>query len=126
MGRVTAQTIPILPSPDFDERALFYAGLGFREEARFPGQYLILTHPTGIELHFWSNPALESHHNDAGCYVRFATAAEAVALHDRWAGSGLEPGHLRPPVETDYGLAEFALLDAHRNLVRVGGFIAAP
>jgi hypothetical protein len=33
----------------------------------------------------------------------------------------LAGGRLNSPKATDYGLLEFALIDAHGNLVRVGG-----
>ena len=120
---VAATTIPVLPSRSFDDTAAFYARLGFAEQARYPGEYLILSHRLGIELHFWSKPGLAPAATDTGCYVRFATAAEARELHDEWAAVGLDAHHLLPPEETDYGLLEFAVLDTDRNLVRVGGVL---
>ncbi len=116
------KTIPILPSPDLDETARFYAALGFTEGARYPGEYLVMHHPRGIELHFWWHPGLDPLANDAGCYVRFGSAAEAESLHREWSGD-LDDRHLRPLEDPGYNLLEFALLDSHRNLVRVGGFI---
>ena len=35
-------TIPILPSPNLDETSLFYAKLGFIEQSRWAGEYLIV------------------------------------------------------------------------------------
>ncbi len=123
---MTPTTIPILPSPDFDETAGFYGPLGFAEDSRWPEEYLILRHPLGIELHFWWHPALDAAHNDAGCYVRFPTAVAAQALYDEWASTGLDGDHLRPPTDPGYNLLEFALLDRHRNSIRVGGLIEPP
>src|SRR4051794_3064761 len=84
-GRMSARTIPILPSRHFDETARFYAPLGFAESKRWPNEYLILRRDDGIELHFWSNPKVERATNDVACYVRFDTAAETQALYDAWA-----------------------------------------
>ena len=122
---MTAVTIPILPSADFDRTAAFYGGLGFVERGRWPAEYLILERPGGIELHFWSNPDVDRLTNDVACYVRFGTAAEARALHDGWARDGVEGGRLVAPKQTDYGLLEFALIDPSGNLVRIGGSLGA-
>ncbi len=119
-----AQRIPILPSSDFDATAAFFGSIGFAETARYPGEYLILVHPAGIELHFWLSTGLVAARNDAGCYVRFPAAQEAQQLCDAWAAAGLDSDHLRPPVVTDYGLLEFALLDPDGNLLRIGGVVA--
>jgi catechol 2,3-dioxygenase-like lactoylglutathione lyase family enzyme len=51
---VRVQTIPILPSPNLDETAAFYAALGFEEHGRWANEYLILIRSEdGIEFHFW-------------------------------------------------------------------------
>jgi hypothetical protein len=118
---MSAKTIPILPSKQFDETAHFYAALGFAETGRWPNEYLILRRDDGIELHFWSNPKVDRATNDVACYVRFDTAAEARALYGGWVSSVPAGGRLAPPTSTDYGLVEFALIDPHGNLVRIGG-----
>jgi catechol 2,3-dioxygenase-like lactoylglutathione lyase family enzyme len=118
---MTAKTIPILPSRDFDETARFYAPLGFRETGRWAGEYLTIARDDGIELHFWSKPNLVPAKNDVACYIRFDRAAEARTLHDAWAPRVPNGGHLHPPAATDYGLLEFALGDPHGNLLRIGG-----
>jgi hypothetical protein len=74
-----------------------------------------------LELHFWSNPTVDRKTNDVACYIRFDSAAEARALHDAWAPNVAPGARLDAPVETDYGLTEFALIDPHGNLLRVGG-----
>ena len=115
--------IPILPSPDADATARFYSKLGFAEVARFPNEYLILEHSVGIELHFFKSDELVPASNDHGCYIRFESAAEAADLYELWSRVEMEDGELHPPTEATYGLLEFALLDGHRNLLRVGGVI---
>ena len=116
-----AKTIPILPSSNFDETSGFYAPLGFAQKGRWPGEYLLLERDDGIELHFWSKAELERATNDVACYIRFESAAEARSLHDEWAPRVPSGGRLNPPVDTDYGLLEFALVDLHGNLLRIGG-----
>lgn len=123
---MAGKTIPILPSSDFDRTASFYATLGFGETVRYPDEYLIVERADGIELHFWFNSAFDPFSNDAGCYVRFGSADEATALHDEWAAAGVDATHLRPIEDTGYNLAEFALVDHDRNLIRVGGVITTP
>jgi len=121
---MVAVTIPILPSADFDTTSAYYAALGFRERGRWPGDYLILDRTDGVELHFWLRSDLDPLTNDVACYVRFDTAAEAQSLYDAWSAVQLRAGRLTEPHQTDYGLLEFALIDAHGNLVRIGGSVA--
>lgn len=123
---MAATTIPILPSRDFDETATYYGLLGFTERGRWPGDYLVLLRPGGIELHFWANPTVDPLTNDVACYIRFDTAAESRDLYEEWAALDLPGGRLHEPSDTDYGLLEFALMDLHGNLVRIGGRLQAP
>lgn len=120
---MAATTIPTLPSGDFDRTAGFYKPLGFTEDARYPGEYLIMSHRKGIELHFWHKPSVDPKSNDAGCYVRFPTADDAGRLHEQWSETGLDLDQLRPLEDPGYNLLEFALLDPDRNLLRIGGVI---
>lgn len=116
-------TIPILHSADLSATAAFYAPLGFTQTARWP-EYLILTHPVGIELHVTLDHDVDRWTNGLSCYIRFPDAADARALHDTWAVTDLPaPAELRSPWATDYGLLEFALIDLHGNLLRIGGAI---
>lgn len=123
--------IPIFPSSGFDATAAFYAVIGFTETGRFGSDYLILEHvEVGLELHFYGAGTVKPKSNDHAVYVRFETAAEATELHTRWNGITNTPGFARVAgkigrltniVNTDYGLAEFALLDFDGNLIRLGG-----
>ena len=50
---------------------------------------------------------------------------DADALHREWQEVGIESdpvtgSRLMPPVDTDYGIREFALVDRSGNLLRVG------
>jgi len=113
--------MPILPSWDFNLTSAFFQQLGFTEEGRWPDSYLILSHPDGIELHFFMSPEFEPARNDHGVYIRYGSADEVGALFNAWRAIGLAEGALHSPVDTDYGLREFALLDPMRNLLRIGG-----
>ena len=115
-------TIPILPSSDFDRTSAFYGAIGFSERARWPGDYLIVVHPVGIELHFWANLTVEPGENATSCYVRFEKSSDVIALHDEWADGPWEaPARLHEPERTDYGLVEFAIVDPDGTAIRIGG-----
>lgn len=121
--------IPILPSSGFDDTFAFYGHLEFTELARHGDDYLILQHASGMELHFYQDN-VKPRTNDHGAYVRFDSLEELDALYARWNGRCNTPafarvagkiGRLHAPVDTDYGLREFALIDHHGNLNRFGG-----
>jgi hypothetical protein len=120
---MTAETIPILPSADFDVSASFWAGFGFLEIGRWP-DYLILRHPAlEIELHFWVDASVDRWTNDVACYIRFGSPDEAVACHAGWADVAVpEPARLSAPKAEPWGAVEFHVIDVHGNLVRLGGF----
>ena len=123
---------PIFPSGDFGATAAFYGHLGFDEMARHGEDYLIMTHSAGFELHFY--PAkVKPRTNDHGAYARFGDLAELDALYARWDGRCNTPafarvagkvGRLHAPVDTDYGLREFAIIDHDGNLIRFGAPLA--
>ena len=114
-----AQTIPILASADFDETLRFYSTLGFLQRAR-AADYLALERPEGFELHFWLDHQHNSLTNNTSCYVRMSKAAEVRGLHEQWAAKNTEGATLTEPVERENGMIEFALVDPHGNLIRIG------
>lgn len=113
-------TIPIFSAPDFDAAARFYGALGFVETGRW-GDYLILVHPLGIELHFVPEHGHDAdHHHRGACYVRFDTAEGARSLHDAWAAAAPD-ARLTAPKPKPYGLLEFDLSDPFGNVLSIGG-----
>lgn len=119
---------PILPSRDLQRTLAFYARLGFESRGAAPEThgYVVLARGT-VELHFYDAPGVDPLTTDAMCYVR---VRDADALHAEWERVGVEPdpstgSRLVAPVDTDYGLREFALVDPSGNLVRVGSPLAA-
>lgn len=115
--------VPILPSRDLRETLDFYLRLGFENRGAPPEEwnYLILGRG-GVELHFYGNTGVDPLTTAASCYLR---VADADALHDEWERIGIRHDHatgsrLVAPVDTDYRMREFALVDPSGNLVRVG------
>ena len=122
-------TIPILSAPDAEAAATFYRRLGFVDTGRW-GDYLIVIHPVGIELHFniqhrhddgasAADEREEEHEGGAG-YIRFETAEGAQALHDAWIRVDTH-GDLSDLRRTPYGLLEFGLVDPFGNVLSIGG-----
>jgi catechol 2,3-dioxygenase-like lactoylglutathione lyase family enzyme len=120
---VTESAVPILPGRDLGETLAFYERLGFENRGALAEvwDYLIIGRG-GIELHFYGAPDVDPLKTDAMCYLR---VPDADALHDEWQRVGIARdeatgSRLEPPVLTDYGMREFALIDPSGNLVRVG------
>jgi catechol 2,3-dioxygenase-like lactoylglutathione lyase family enzyme len=125
---VEEYAVPILPSRDLRETLGFYERLGFENRGAPPDEwdYLILGRG-GIELHFYGDPAVDPLTTAAMCYVR---AADADALHAEWERIGVPSdertgSRLEEPMDTDYGMREFAVVDPSGNLVRVGSPVKA-
>lgn len=120
--------IPIFPSSDFDATVAFYSHLEFSESARYGDYYLIVGHPIGLELHFFS-ANVKPRSNDHNAYARFDSLEELDALFARWNGFANTPafarvagkiGRLHAATDTDYGMREFAVVDHDGNLLRIG------
>jgi hypothetical protein len=116
-------TVPILPSRNLDETLELYSRLGFELQGAPIEKYRYLIIRRGsLELHFWDAPDVDPLTTDASCYIR---VEDADALHGEWKAVGIQSDpamgiRLMPPVDTDYGTREFALVDKSGNLVRVG------
>ena len=125
---VDEYAVPILPSRDLEETLAFYIRLGFelRGAPIETYRYLIIGRGS-IELHFWDAPNVDPLTTDAACYVR---VLDADALHREWEGAGItsDPAtgsRLVAPVDTDYGIREFALVDKSGNLLRIGSILGS-
>jgi catechol 2,3-dioxygenase-like lactoylglutathione lyase family enzyme len=111
---------PILPSRDLRATSAFYERLGYEEAGLWPGEYLIVSRGE-IGLHFFHCSQLDPWTSIAGCYLY---VDDADALYAEYAALDL-PGEGIPrlhgaPEDTDYGLREFAVVDADGNLLRIG------
>lgn len=120
MAGMPAKTCPILPSADLAATAAFYAPLGFAQQGHWPQEYLILAGPDGIDLHFWHDPGVDRWTNSVGCWVGYPSAEEVRARHAQWAREPVpHPAKLTAPADNGR-LVEFALIDLHGNLLRLG------
>jgi catechol 2,3-dioxygenase-like lactoylglutathione lyase family enzyme len=111
---------PILPSRDLPATSAFYERLGFEEVGLWPDEYLIVMRQ-GAGLHFFHCPSLDPWSSDAGCYLY---VEDADSLHAEYASLDL-PAEGIPrlhgvPVDADYNMREFALVDRDGNLLRIG------
>jgi catechol 2,3-dioxygenase-like lactoylglutathione lyase family enzyme len=121
---VAESAVPILPGRNLGETLAFYERLGFENRGAGPWEewnYLIIGRG-GIELHFYGAPEVDPLTTDGMCYLR---VPDADALHAEWEAVGIPRipatgSRLEPPVLTDYGMREFALVDPSGNLLRVG------
>jgi catechol 2,3-dioxygenase-like lactoylglutathione lyase family enzyme len=119
---VSGRAVPILPSRDLRETLAFYERLGFENRGAPPEvwDYLIVERD-GIELHFYADAGVNPLTTAASYYVRVADADAAyedwheLVIPDPSTGSRIEA-----PVDTDYRMREFALVDPSGNLMRVG------
>jgi len=120
---VVERAVPILPSRDLRETLTFYGRLGFENRGAPPEEwdYLIVGRG-GLELHFYADPNIDPLTTNASCYL---FVGDADALHEEWRGVGVTRddatgSRLEPPMDTDYGMREFAVVDPSGNLVRAG------
>jgi catechol 2,3-dioxygenase-like lactoylglutathione lyase family enzyme len=126
MGIEVEHAIPILPSRDLQETLEFYARLGFENRGAPPEEwgYLIIGRG-GVELHFLAAPETDPLTTASACYIR---TVDADALFEEWDAVGItyDPStgsRLVPPMDTEYGMREFALVDPSGNLLRVGSAV---
>jgi catechol 2,3-dioxygenase-like lactoylglutathione lyase family enzyme len=117
--------VPILPSRDLRETLSFYEGLGFENRGAEPEEWNYLIIGRGdVLLHFYAEPDVDPLTTSASCYI-YVTDAQRV--HDTWVDSVVADqktgSRLVAPVDTDYGMREFAVVDRSGNLIRVGSRI---
>jgi hypothetical protein len=114
------RAVPVLPGRDLGETLAFYETLGFENRGAPPDEWDYLIIGRGeLEIHFYAAP--EPGPTGRRCY---AFVADAQALHDEWTAV-VAPGpttgsHLGTPMDTEYGMREFDVVDPTGNIVRVG------
>ncbi|WP_232548552.1 bleomycin resistance protein [Propioniciclava soli] len=124
----TERAVPILPTRDLAESLAFYERLGFENIGDPPETwgYCILARGR-IELHLALDPETDPLSTASSCYVY---VDDAQALHDAWAPSVVPDAHtgmrVVAPVDTGYGMREFAVVDPSGNLLRIGSPGAHP
>ena len=116
------RAVPILLSRDLGETLRFYERLGFENRGAPPEEwgYLIIGRGTA-ELHFSEDPSVDPLSTASMCYLY---VDDAQRLFEEWTGL-VEPdrtsgSRIEPPVDTEYGMREFAVVDRNGNLLRIG------
>ncbi len=123
---MSAVTRPVLPCADLDRAVAFYAPLGFRVVGRWGQEYLILSGPDDIELHFWHKPDVDRWTNDVACWIGYPDVDAVGRRHAAWAAAPIpEPAVLNEP-DTAGHLVEFQLIDVFGNLLRLGALKPQP
>lgn len=116
------RAVPILLSHDLFQTLAFLERLGFenRGAAGDVWQYLIVGRGD-IELHFVEDPSVDPLHTAAMAYLY---VDDAQALYEAWAPlvtpDPATGSRIVEPVDTDYGMREFAVVDPSGNLLRIG------
>jgi hypothetical protein len=121
------RTVPILPSRDLAETLAFWGRLGLDSVGEPPETYgYCILRRGDLWLHFYADPAVDPLTTAFSCY---AYVDDARLLYGDWAGKvDADPAtgsRIVPPVDTDYGLREFAVVDRSGNLVRIGSPLPA-
>lgn len=111
---------PIFPVTDMDTAVAHYRQLGFETEFYGGGEYAFIR-AGRAELHLSTVRHLDPATNTSACYLYVEDADE---LYNRWNDDDEIKGRFTPPVDTEYGLREFAHIDVDGNLIRVGSSLA--
>ena len=119
---MTERAVPILLSRDLSETLSFYETLGFENRGAPPEDWGYLIIGRGdAELHFTLDTSVDPLRTASMCYLYVDDAQSlfvdwrSLVIPDDATGSRIEA-----PVDTDYGMREFAVVDRNGNLVRVG------
>jgi hypothetical protein len=80
-----------------------------------------------VWLHFFPVADLDAWSSIAGCYLY---VEDTDAVYAEYAALGLPgegiPRLQGPPTDSDYGMREFAVVDADGNLIRIGSRLGDP
>jgi catechol 2,3-dioxygenase-like lactoylglutathione lyase family enzyme len=119
---VAEYVVPILPAGDLDATLAFYERLGFESTGGHDAWDYLIIRRGGVQLHFYRDPDVDPLTTDRSCYVY---TDDADALHREWEAVGVTTdaatgSRLQQPVDTEWGMREFALVDLNGNLIRVG------
>ena len=108
---------PILPVRDIAASLVFYGRLGFTTRQYEGGGYGFAARD-GAELHLGVVPDGAATTTASSAYL-FVDDADEVA--EAWRATGAD---VRPPVDTEWGQHEGALVDPDGNVIRFGSPMA--
>lgn len=108
--------VPVVPVSDLDAALARYRQLGFRVRAYGHGTGYGYADRDAVSIHLseW-----DEHDPSRTGAVVYLYVADADAVHAEWEAAGVG-GRLGAPRDTDYGMREFAFVDADGTLHRVG------
>ena len=111
---------PVIPVRGLEAALRRYEALGFAVHGYDGPERYGFADRGGVSLHLaeWDEHDPASTAANVYLYVD-----DADALHAEWRASGV-PGRLTDPVDTPYGLREFAFVDDDGTLHRVGSPLA--
>ena len=111
---------PVLPVRDVAAALARYRLLGFTADAYVEAAIYGFLSRGGVEVHVALVTDLDPLTNTSAVYVY---VDDADAAHAEWNAANAG-GRFHPPVDTPYGLREFAYVDPDGNLWRVGSELA--
>lgn len=119
---VFTKVVPVVPVRDLPAALERYRRLGFAVRAYGHGTGYGYADRDGVSIHLseW-----DQHDPTRTGSVVYLYVSDADAVHAEWAASGVE-GRFRAPTDTEYGMREFAFVDADGTLHRVGSHLAPP
>ena len=109
------QTIPVLPSSDFDRTSRFYALVGFSETGRYP-DYLILK-CVEEEIHFFLEEGDHTYGHGHSHFSSYIRADGLDTLYEALKSAGVE---LNAPSARPWGMKEMEIIDPDGSLLRFG------
>lgn len=108
---------PVIPVRDLDVALDRYRRLGFSAEAYSGEERYGYVRRGDVQMHLTEGGAEHDPGRDGA--VVYIYVSDADALHTEWAAANLD-GRLVRPMDTPYGLREFAYVDTDGTLHRVG------
>ena len=116
--------IPTLPCRSVSATVAFYKGLGFDGGAHESNSEYAILRRGAIELHFFTHKELVPAHSSAGCYIRVLDVEDIFRSfsHSQLPRKGIP--RMDALEDKPWGLREFAIVDLHGNLLRIGQIIA--
>jgi hypothetical protein len=108
------QIAPIFPVVDLEAALVHYRRLGFVTR-RYEGGGYAYARRDGIEIHLGTDGNRDQRSSAAYLWVE-----DADELADEWRSAGVE---VHPPVNTDWGQCEGAVVDPDGNVIRFGSSI---
>ena len=120
MAHTFERVAPVFPVRSVRAALRHYEQLGFTvnpyEEYAGDEPIYGFVESGGVNLHLALVPDFDPRASASACYIY---VDDADALYATWSATGVD-GRMIAPIDTAYGLREFAHIDPDGNLIRVG------